>query len=61
MPTVEVPCIRKCCLNDEDICLGCFRTFEDMKVWRSLTREEKVTVLHLAKKRESEAKEIRAS
>ena len=27
------PCIRNCCLNDKDVCLGCFRSLEEIKEW----------------------------
>ena len=49
--TVEKPCIRNCCLNEEDVCLGCFRTYDDMLVWRSLSYDEKVRLLEKAKER----------
>ena len=52
MPTVEQPCVRKCCLNDEDVCLGCFRTFDDMLVWNTSTQSQKVQMLNNAKKRQ---------
>ncbi len=52
MPTIQKPCIRKCCLNDKDICMGCFRSFEDMKIWRSATADEKLEILRRAKLRE---------
>ncbi|MDD1614592.1 MAG: DUF1289 domain-containing protein [Methylococcaceae bacterium] len=27
------PCIRKCCLNDDNICLGCFRSINEIILW----------------------------
>lgn len=30
---VQSPCIRNCCLDDLDICLGCFRELEEIKAW----------------------------
>ena len=30
---IASPCVRNCCLNDEDICLGCFRSLEEIKRW----------------------------
>ena len=49
--SVEKPCIRKCCLDENDVCLGCFRTYDDMLVWSSLTYDEKVHLLEKAKER----------
>ena len=30
---VESPCVRNCCLDENDICLGCFRTVEEITAW----------------------------
>jgi predicted Fe-S protein YdhL (DUF1289 family) len=27
------PCVRDCCLDDDLVCLGCFRSFEEIKDW----------------------------
>ncbi|WP_339083671.1 DUF1289 domain-containing protein [Pseudomonas sp. TMP9] len=27
------PCRRQCCLDDQDICLGCGRTLQDILDW----------------------------
>ena len=27
------PCIRNCCLDDDDICLGCLRSLEEIMAW----------------------------
>jgi len=51
IPTIEKPCIRQCTLNDEEICMGCFRTFNDMLKWHKSSIEEKKHVLQLAEER----------
>jgi len=30
---VGSPCVRKCCLDDNDICVGCFRSLEEIRQW----------------------------
>ena len=30
---VVSPCRRQCCLDDQDICLGCGRTLQDILEW----------------------------
>lgn len=60
MPTIEKPCIRKCTLNKEDICLGCFRSFDDMRKWHQATRDEKAQMLMAAAKRKQEHTEHKA-
>lgn len=33
LPKVESPCVRNCCLNDADVCLGCFRSLFEIRNW----------------------------
>ena len=30
---MESPCIRNCCLRDDDICMGCYRSLDEIKGW----------------------------
>ncbi len=30
---IASPCVRSCCLNDEDVCLGCFRSLAEICAW----------------------------
>lgn len=50
MMDINRPCVRNCCLNDEDVCLGCFRSFEDMRQWHKATDDEKTKILEIAQK-----------
>jgi uncharacterized protein len=45
------PCIRNCCLDKDDICLGCGRHLNDILAWRDATCEEQQAMLELARKR----------
>ena len=43
MATVESPCIRNCCLDTNDICMGCFRSLTEITQWTLVndkTRQE---------------------
>lgn len=31
---VTSPCIKNCCLNEQDVCLGCWRSLDEIKQWR---------------------------
>jgi len=53
MSTIEKPCIKKCTLNEEDICMGCFRTFEDMLKWHKSSVKEKEAMLFAARNRKN--------
>ena len=54
MLNIHKPCIRKCCLNEEDICLGCFRSFNDMQKWNKASVNEKTEMLKMAEIRKKE-------
>lgn len=30
---IASPCIDKCCLDEQDICLGCFRSLPEITGW----------------------------
>lgn len=51
MFNIAKPCIKKCCLNEKEVCLGCFRTLSDMKVWHKASMEEKTKMLEEAQRR----------
>ncbi len=45
------PCIGVCALDNDDICIGCFRTADDITEWQLMTeREQKVAVLNAAER-----------
>ena len=47
MTYIKSPCIQQCCLNDDDMCVGCYRTVEEITLWSlsKTTREQKQTIL----------------
>ncbi|MEO9655007.1 DUF1289 domain-containing protein [Marinomonas sp.] len=53
--TIKSPCVNLCSLNDEDICIGCFRTGREITRWGRLTQREKRDVLIKVRKRESQS------
>lgn len=52
--TIDSPCIRNCCLNEKDICLGCFRQINEITNWRCFTQTEKVAILDKCTKRKED-------
>ena len=52
---VQSPCVGNCCLDDHDICLGCFRELEEIKVWSSVdNNSSRDLILANARRREQE-------
>lgn len=46
----DSPCVRNCCLDD-DLCLGCFRSIDEIIAWRNYSNEEKQQVAIICEKR----------
>lgn len=53
-PVIESPCVRNCCLNDEDICLGCFRSLREITRWGTLDDHGKQLILESVAQRKKD-------
>ena len=51
--TIKVvsPCVSNCCLDDEDVCLGCHRTLDEILRWSAASNEQKIEIINQAKQR----------
>jgi predicted Fe-S protein YdhL (DUF1289 family) len=38
---VASPCIRLCTLDDQDVCLGCFRSMAEICAWSRASNDER--------------------
>ena len=56
MSTPESPCICNCCLNEKDICLGCFRRLSEITEWSQASDLRKQVILIKAERRKQAAK-----
>ncbi|MGZ4959448.1 MAG: DUF1289 domain-containing protein [Methylomonas sp.] len=50
-PTILSPCVKNCCLNEHDICLGCFRSLEEICNWARSNYESRQAILANADQR----------
>ena len=48
---ISSPCVRNCCLDEKDICLGCGRSIEEIVYWGDADDKEKLQILKVSKKR----------
>jgi predicted Fe-S protein YdhL (DUF1289 family) len=54
---IQSPCVNNCCLDENDICLGCFRSIDEIMGWYEATNEQKVIVLtHCEQRRKQNSK-----
>lgn len=42
---VQSPCVRNCCLNEADICVGCFRSLDEITLWSTVSDATKLYIL----------------
>ncbi len=42
---IASPCTSICMLNDEDVCVGCYRTSQEIREWSYLDRDQRLDVL----------------
>jgi hypothetical protein len=43
---VQSPCIENCRLNDEKICMGCYRSIVEITQWQQMNDRMRQDVLH---------------
>jgi predicted Fe-S protein YdhL (DUF1289 family) len=47
----QSPCVRNCCLDDHLICLGCFRSLDEIKEWSVADSQRRRSILQNAVQR----------
>ncbi len=47
----QSPCVRNCCLNKDDICLGCFRSIDEITGWNHASNSERLKILENTRQR----------
>jgi len=52
---VRSPCVGICALDDDDVCVGCFRTGMEICRWGEMTKDEKNVVMNNVRKREEKS------
>lgn len=52
---VPSPCIRLCTLDEREVCVGCYRTLDDIRLWRDLDPAGRLAVLDAADRRRAAA------
>jgi len=49
---VKSPCVSICALDEDDICVGCYRSGAEISLWGGMSASEKRDVIALVKERE---------
>ena len=56
---VRSPCVNICELNDDLVCIGCYRSGEEISRWGAMNRDEQLAVLAKAAQREAQSPFVR--
>lgn len=48
---VSSPCIRTCCLDDDEICIGCGRSLQEIIDWNEASPSDKRAIVERARLR----------
>lgn len=48
---VDSPCVGICCLDNSDICVGCFRSLDEIKAWTQVDDKTRLGFINNAKQR----------
>ena len=51
LPSPQSPCISVCALDENDICMGCYRSTEEITDWFMASDEEKYRILERVRER----------
>jgi len=58
---METPCIHVCSLNTENLCIGCYRTIDEIMGWSSFTADERQRIMSELPGREGAATKVTIS
>ena len=48
------PCVRNCCLDDDNVCMGCGRSLEEIVAWGAASEADKRAILARSRARNEE-------
>jgi predicted Fe-S protein YdhL (DUF1289 family) len=48
------PCVRNCCLDERDVCMGCNRSVQEICAWHSASDAQKTEILIRCRERYKE-------
>jgi predicted Fe-S protein YdhL (DUF1289 family) len=51
---ITSPCVSNCCLDDEDVCLGCYRHVDEITGWHSADNQRRLQILENTQQRKAQ-------
>lgn len=59
LPEPASPCVSVCALDENDICMGCYRSADEITDWFMASKQEKYAMLKVAEARRQKDSPIR--
>lgn len=56
---IESPCVRNCCLNEHDICVGCYRSLDEILRWSKVSEDERSRILKNTDRRKAQLSSLK--
>jgi predicted Fe-S protein YdhL (DUF1289 family) len=53
---IASPCVGNCCLDDQDMCIGCFRLLNEITAWGNANGQQREVILHNCQVRQCQFK-----
>lgn len=53
LDVTQSPCIGECALNEEEVCMGCHRSLEEINAWNAAGEDERLVILQNVEQRKA--------
>ena len=50
-PSAESPCVRHCCLDEDNVCMGCGRLLAEIVQWGRASEAQRAAILERSRER----------
>lgn len=48
---LDSPCVRNCCLDENNVCMGCGRLLQEIVAWGAASADDKAAILARSRER----------
>jgi hypothetical protein len=57
--SIASPCVGICCVGDDGVCIGCFRSVAELTAWPTASDADKLAILRNCRERQRRSAEPR--
>ena len=56
---IASPCVSLCCLDEDDVCMGCLRHINEITGWQGMNDDEKRELLTVLEQRRNKVESLK--